>query len=336
MSTPLRNDPFASTADPDSYVPRRAADAALEQLARGFDDRLLIQVLTGPPGIGKTMLMNVLARRLEARYRCLYLPYGSLPMSELCGWVLGLLGETPAPDADPESSLLAVALASQAAARPLLLMIDDASTMPEATAAALGALVEHGQGALRLLLVPVEDARTGRLLAALGHVAPEFRLSAPFGPQETARLVRTRLERAAAPPEVVERFTPDVVGMLHRLSGGIPRLLNQLADDVVRGNVDQLPGRQPVAHLSEPTPGEAELNGEILSETLPTAPGGEPEPRLASPGDPEALRTPPPAPIAIRGSEGSPKRMALVIAINLGLAVGALALLWLTGYFPPP
>lgn len=350
---PVATDPFASTADPDAYVPRPAAESLLAHLTEQLDDGHRILVLTGPPGIGKTMLMNVLARRIEDRFRTLYLPYASMEFSELCHWMLGLLGESPDAHPDAVHAFLANARRVGAAGRPTLLLVDDASTMPAATARALAALVHESAGAIRVLLVPAEDLRTAPLLAAFEPEAPELRLAAPFGRAESAHFVQSRLERAQVPGDLTERFTPEVLGLLHRLSGGVPRLLNHLADEVLRGRLDTLrvgtSEEAPAEAAAEPAsdapeaagPAEAPLEagepkpGDGPDAAAPTEPEP-PAPRLASPADPEALRSPPPELVTITSSEASPKRMGLVIAINLALAAGTLALLWATGYFPPP
>jgi len=58
---------------------------------------------------------------------------------------------------------------------------------------------QEAEGALRLLLVPVDDPRAGRVLAVLARDVEELRLSAPLTLPETERYVRTRLVRSGAP-----------------------------------------------------------------------------------------------------------------------------------------
>lgn len=235
-------DPFASTADPALYLPREATESALERLEAGLRSGARVQVLSGPAGLGKTLLLHVLAARVADAFRPLYLPYASLGWQDLCAWILGLLGEPPG--AFPDRELLASARRSALHGRPLLLLVDEASGMPPDSAAALAELVEEADGALRLLLVPVDDARAGRMLALLARDVEELRLSAPLTLEETERYLRTRLVRGDVDFALQRRFDADTVATLHRLSGGNPRRLHHLAGEVLRGNRAALPGSE--------------------------------------------------------------------------------------------
>ncbi|MBW2242703.1 MAG: ATP-binding protein [Deltaproteobacteria bacterium] len=87
-------DPFSVTASADAYVARPATEhtlAALEQELAG-DAPLLTMV--GPPGIGKTQILRVLAGRLAGRFQTLHVAYGSLEPDELERWIAALLGAT--------------------------------------------------------------------------------------------------------------------------------------------------------------------------------------------------------------------------------------------------
>jgi type II secretory pathway predicted ATPase ExeA len=248
-------DPFASTADAASYLPREATESALARLAEGFRQGRRVQVLSGPPGVGKTLLLHVLAARLEREFRSLYLPYASLSWLDFCAFVLGLLGEPPGPF--PDRELLASARRFALHGRPLLLLLDEASGIPLESAERLGELVHEAEGSLRLLLVPVDEARAGRVLAILARDVEELRLSAPLTLEETERYLRTRLVRFGVPLDDLRRFDADTVAHLHRASGGNPRRLQHLAGEVMRGNTAALPGSEARAAL-DAVPGESD------------------------------------------------------------------------------
>lgn len=221
-------DPFAFTCDPAAYVPRPACEEALAALERALAARP-IAALSGPPGIGKTLLLRVLERRLAPRARCLYVPYGALEPAGLAGLALGLLGRPVPPGLDADGELAEAARAERAAGRPLVLMLDDANAVPLPTLRWLVARVDALGGALRLLAVPVDDALAARVLAALGPGLAHVRFAQPMDVDETARYVAGRLARAGAPAATLARLTPDVVRWLHRESAGVPRRLHQLA-----------------------------------------------------------------------------------------------------------
>jgi type II secretory pathway predicted ATPase ExeA len=354
-------DPFAPTADPAAYIPREATERALAQLEHAFRHGQRVQVLSGPPGTGKTLLVHVLAERLAGDFRTLYLPYASLAFGELCGWILGLLGEPVGHF--PDRELLASARASDALGRPLLLLVDEASSIPPEAAEGLAGLVREADGALRLLLVPVDEARAGRVLAVLARDVAELRVSAPLALEEAEHCVRTRLVRAAAPFELQRRFDAGLVKRLHRASAGNPQRLMQLAGEVLRGNLAALPGHEAEAELDAPgrdsTPA-IEIDALEALETRPAPaapapprpPGPPAAPGAAPPGlAPERSVRPPPGdrmgsagPALARAPEEAPSGPAepagtnwlVVVAVNFALLAGALLGLWASGFLPPP
>lgn len=353
-------DPFAPTADPAAYIPREATERALAQLEHGFRHGQRVQVLSGPPGAGKTLLAHVLAERLAGDFRALYLPYASLAFGELCGWILGLLGE-PAGHF-PDRELLASARASAALGRRLLLLVDEASSIPPDAAAGLAGLVREAGGALRLLLLPVDEARAGRVLGVLARDVAELRLSAPLTLDEAEHYLRTRLVRAGTPFDLQRRFDAGIVKRLYRASGGSPQHLQQLAGEVLRGNLAALPGHEAEVELDAPgrdsTPA-IEIDALEALEVRPApalpglAPAWAPTPPIPGLPDLDAERgvRPPPTdrltgagPALAAAPEEAPSgpreppgtNWLVVVAVNFALVAGALLGLWASGFLPPP
>jgi hypothetical protein len=311
-------DPFAPTSDPRAYVPREATERALRRLEEGLRSGRRVQVLSGPSGIGKTLLLHVLAERLDEEFRCLYLPYVALSWQELCTWVLGLLKEPVG--ALPGRELLAAARRSAESGQPLVLLMDEASALPDDSADGLAQLLEEAGGALRLLLVPMDDARAGRVVARLSG-GEELRLSAPMRLEETRRYVEARLARSEIAPDLRQRFGAAMIASLHRASGGIPAQLHRLAGEVMRGNLDVLPGDAARRELGDPSDddqSELEVDGEPASAE---AVGEATAPEAEVPFDLDP-----------------PERASLVwiVGVNLAIAGVVFALLWHFGFIPPP
>ncbi|HVH06211.1 MAG TPA: AAA family ATPase [Myxococcota bacterium] len=367
-------DPFALTADAAAYLPREATESALGRLEDGFRRGRRVQVLSGPPGLGKTLLSHVLAARLAATFRSVYLPYASLGWTDLCTWILGLLGEPPG--AFPDRELLASARRSALAGRPLLLVLDEASGIPPEAAGALAALVDEADGALRLLLVPLDDARAGRVLAVLARGVEELRLSAPLTLEETERYVRTRLVRAGVPLEVQRRFDAPTIARLQRASGGNVRRIAQFASEVMRGNWAALPGNEALEELGT-VPSDTSDALELDARELEAPPDVEisrdddlpapasPATRLAPPpsaprphsapvsprSDPPSIAPVAPIPDRANAPEEAPRvafpppfeprepertNWWLVVAFNAAICGGLVAGLWWAGLLPPP
>ena len=227
MRSPM--DPFGVTCDPRLYVPRLGTEAALAALRQGFAAGRAVCALSGPPGLGKTMVLHVLAARLGPA-RCVHLPYAALGIEELAHWSLDLLGER----APPERATIALAAAARRdAAAPLVLLVDDASALPVPTARALREIVDALSGTLRIVAAVVDDGRASAVIAALGEDALHVRLRHALTAPEVHEYVRARVERAG-PREIATLLRDDQTDWLAAASAGVPRVLNALATWLLR------------------------------------------------------------------------------------------------------
>ncbi len=222
--------PFGETANPCEYVPREATEDALLALERGVRTGRTSAV-TAPPGLGKSLLLRLLERRLAPDSRCLFLPYAAVRLDELCAWAEGLQGE-PA-SADPVRGMLLRAREHREAGGSLVLLIDDAGSMPLDTARDLGALIRESGNCLRVVIAAADDAASSRVLAALHSDILEVRFRRAMSLNETRLYIRTRLEQSGVPAALQDRFDEDAIGWVHRLSGGVPRQVHDLATSLL-------------------------------------------------------------------------------------------------------
>jgi type II secretory pathway predicted ATPase ExeA len=229
---PVRN-PFGLTANLNAYVPRRATEVALSALVRAARAGRRPAALIGPRGIGKTLLLHLLADRVGHELRFVYLPYGTLPPAELCAWALGRL--LLAQSRDPCAALLehAAQLGRQGSA--LLLLLDEVGGMPLESARWLGRSVAESDGSLRLVAAAADEPFTARVLEALSPELEVVRFEAAMSEAETREYVRTRLELGGANAALCARFDRETLAMLQRLSEGIPSQVHALASAVIRG-----------------------------------------------------------------------------------------------------
>ncbi len=225
-------DPFAITPDPAVYVPREATETARKQLLRSASNPTKTTALIGPPGLGKTLLLHLLAEEVPGETRTAYLPYAALPPEELCAWALGLL-DSPATN-DPIGALEAFGRELGERESSLLLLIDDAGAMPIATARWAGELVQNSGGNVRLALAASDNATGNRVIAAIGSNFDIAHLNDSMTEDETRKYIDGRLELARVPASIRARFDDRTVRLLHRVSGGIPRRLHSGAAEILQ------------------------------------------------------------------------------------------------------
>jgi serine/threonine-protein kinase len=225
-------EPFAVTSDPAAYVPRRATQELLESVESALRTGRQVIAVTGPAGLGKTLLLRVLERRLRGGYWPVRISYTALLPDEFCRWVLTLVGE-PATE-DPEAALLELARRLGETRTNLVLLLDDAGAIPIPTVRHLVELAHETNGAMRLVLFAAEDVRTPVVLGALGSDPVTLRFCEPMSEDETAEYIYAHLAHARAPTALVERFDPETLAQLHVESEGIPRELHKLASQLYR------------------------------------------------------------------------------------------------------
>ncbi|MBW2445873.1 MAG: AAA family ATPase [Deltaproteobacteria bacterium] len=229
MTTAAASDPFGSTANPASYVARPASERALAAVELALVQGHGPVAITGPAGLGKTVLLAVLGERLRERFHVVRVPYPALSSAEICRWVLESLGAPPISEGeDPEGVLLDRAFRGSAGGREILLLVDDASSLPPRTARGLATLVSASGGAIRAVLAAVDDARLGAALAALGAGVREVRYDEPMSAEETAAYVRARLADPHAAGGRAAVFDADTLARVYGATGGITRRVHEL------------------------------------------------------------------------------------------------------------
>ena len=233
---PKTAEPFGFTANPATYIPREATELALAELLDAARGPKWVSAFTGPPGLGKSLLLHLLADRLEDEFHPVFLPYGALTPEDLCAYALDRLG-SPRTD-DPVGVFKAYARHLKEQRSALLLLIDDAGAMPSSTLRWLSDLVRKSDGSMRCVFSVTDDVSSGAVIAALGSEVAVIRLANPMTPEETANYVEAHLAVGRVSGAVRALFDDATVTRLYELSGGIPRRLHTAAQAVLRREPD--------------------------------------------------------------------------------------------------
>jgi general secretion pathway protein A len=233
----LTRKPFDSGVDPASYYPDEVHQAALLKLRYALESHCGGALLAGPAGSGKTLLVRLLAERLNETFRPLvHLVYPAMPTVELLAYIADEFAPAQRPSStnlDESVRRIQRALTDNAAqGRRAVLVIDEAHLVDSPrTFEALRLLLNFevkGQSALTLLLVgqpavlPMID-RLPQLDERLGVKC----LLRPLSIEETMGYVQHRLAWAGAERTI---FSAEALEAVHRQSQGLPRRINRLCD----------------------------------------------------------------------------------------------------------
>jgi general secretion pathway protein A len=199
--------------------------------------------LTGEVGTGKTTLVrSLLAREPSGVEIALVLnPRVTVPefLLTLCEELgISMPGSASGSVKALVDALSAHLLAAHAAGRRVAVIIDEAHLLErdvleqvrlltnlETSTRKLLQVILIGQPELRELLAREDLRQVAQRITGRHHLEPLSR-------EETAAYVRHRLRVAGATREI---FTPAALRELHRRSGGLPRLVNVIADRALLG-----------------------------------------------------------------------------------------------------
>ncbi len=232
----LREKPFSLSPDPRFLYLAGSHREALAHLLYGIEQGEGFISITGEVGTGKTTLCRTLLERLDGDLELAFLFNPSRTALEL---LQSICAEFDLPvEGLARRSLMSqlndFLVAQKRIGRRVLLIIDEAQTLSENTleqVRLLSNLETSREKLLQILLLGQPEL--DRKLAERGLRQLRQRISVrwklePLSAQETRAYVRHRLAVATGGPK--DLFSEAALREVHRRTGGIPRLVNQLCD----------------------------------------------------------------------------------------------------------
>lgn len=232
----FREKPFNLTPDPKFLYLSGKHYEAFAHLEFGLRQRGGFIVVTGEVGTGKTTLCRYFLERLDESTVSAFILYPALGTTELLRAVNRDLGIPYDGRTDKEliDILHEFLLDSRAAGKNIVLVIDEAQNLSrdvleqvrmvsnlETDTEKLIQIVLIGQSELKDLLAQSDLRQLAQRVTARYHLNPLSR-------SEMTLYVRHRLAVAGGLGQV--DFTGRALWLIHRFSGGIPRLINLLCD----------------------------------------------------------------------------------------------------------
>jgi general secretion pathway protein A len=239
----LQEKPFAITPDPRYlYLSERHAEA-LAHLLYGINEAGGFIQLTGEVGTGKTTVIRSLLEQLPGHAEVALILNPRVTPAEFLLTICEEL-HLPVPDTGRDSTKTLMDLLghylldAHARGRRVVLIVDEAQNLSpqtleqvrlltnlETATTKLLQIILIGQEELRALLEQPELRQLAQRITGRYHLSPLSR-------DETAGYVKHRMRVAGA---TAEAFTSSALKEIHRLSHGIPRVINVVCDRALLG-----------------------------------------------------------------------------------------------------
>jgi type II secretory pathway predicted ATPase ExeA len=227
--------PFAMNPDPAFLYPSEQHARALTMLEYAMESQAAFCVLTGEVGSGKTTLVRHMIRGLGERVVVGLISNTHERFQSIQPWVLSALGIAPRDNSEiaQYEALTDFVIREYGEGRRTLLIFDEAQNLSLQTLEELRLLSNMNSEedvALQILLVGQPELRLKiarpELRQFAQRVAVDFHLQ-PLTLSGAEAYIRHRLTVAGGSDAI---FRPTAIRYIHKITGGIPRLMNQMCD----------------------------------------------------------------------------------------------------------
>ena len=232
----LRERPFTLLPDPEFLFWSNQHKRAFAVLEYGIISRAPITLITGEVGAGKTTLLQALLARVEEEVTIGLISNAQGGRGELVQWVLSALGLPISRDqtyVDMFRQLQEFLIEEYASGRRVILIFDEAQNLSVEGLEELRMLTNINSNKdelLQLVLVGQPELRDMVMRPELRQFAQRVSANFHLGNMDEATVASYLVHRLKIAGGTGREITEDAASAIHAASGGVPRLVNQLAD----------------------------------------------------------------------------------------------------------
>jgi len=232
----FRERPFTLVPDPDFLFWSAQHRRAYSVLEFGILSRAPITLVTGGVGCGKTTLLRELLRQFGARVTVGLISNAQGGRGELIQWVLNSLGVAFNPAlgyVQLFQQLQDFLIDEYSAGRRVVLIFDEAQNLSPESLEELRMLTNINSGkdeVIQLVLVGQPELRDMVLDPSLRQLAQRIAASFHLTPLDEKAVVDLVSHRLRAAGGTGAEITAAAAAMIHKVTHGVPRLVNQLCD----------------------------------------------------------------------------------------------------------
>ncbi len=231
--------PFIAAPQASRYFPAAIFEESRLRIVRSITRGEGPALLIGSAGSGKTMLVEVLAEQFQDTLSTVSVVGAQLctrrTLLQMILFQLGLPYQG-LDEGELRLSLLSYLRPADAAPRRLLLLVDEAEAVPDRLLEELRVLTNiaaDGQLLISLVLAGtsiLEERFAEPKLEAFSQRVSSRSYLAPLGREETIAYIHAQVAAVGQDPQAV--FTPDALEAIFAATDGLPRLINQLGDQL--------------------------------------------------------------------------------------------------------